>query len=226
MYAAVGRRLGYPLRLVSAVGRRAGHLFVRWDEPGERFNFEASLVGCDTPADDHYRGLDGGMGPELERRGLHLVSQTPRQELAGFLAQRACRWLDLGGWRQAVTAFAWAASLSPHNRSFRDHLMEAMNAWAGRLRDREPPGFPEMHVLRWPPRRFPETLPWHFERNLLALEAWENALQTPEWDAHLWEPMRRGLPLRRPTAAIVEPRPGGGCGIMLSFGTQNFVTAT
>src|SRR5207244_190021 len=36
---AVGRRLGYPLKLVST----KGHFFARWDDPsGERFNIEAT----------------------------------------------------------------------------------------------------------------------------------------------------------------------------------------
>src|SRR5262249_22714889 len=39
VYAAVGRRLGYPLRLVQARTEKWGHFFVRWDEPnGERLN--------------------------------------------------------------------------------------------------------------------------------------------------------------------------------------------
>jgi len=39
VYAAVGRRLGYPLKLVSAMR----HQFVRWDDPdGERFNIEVN----------------------------------------------------------------------------------------------------------------------------------------------------------------------------------------
>ncbi|MFN0066642.1 MAG: hypothetical protein ACKVYV_03300, partial [Limisphaerales bacterium] len=38
LYVAVGRRLGYPLRLVAT----RSHLFVRWDGMGERFNVDAS----------------------------------------------------------------------------------------------------------------------------------------------------------------------------------------
>lgn len=48
LYVAVGRRLGYPLRLVKA----ARHLFVRWDDPdgkhwhhSDRFNIEATGPG-------------------------------------------------------------------------------------------------------------------------------------------------------------------------------------
>ena len=52
LYAAVGRRLGYPLKLVES----KGHLFVRWDDPnGERLNIEATGQGLSCPADEHYR---------------------------------------------------------------------------------------------------------------------------------------------------------------------------
>jgi len=117
VYTAVGRRLGYPLKLVTAAGKDVGHLFARWDEPGERFNFEANNTSCDTPPDDHYRGLYGGMTPEAERAGQHLTSLTPRQELADFLIARGFRWRDVGRRRLAVQSFAWALSQWPENRS-------------------------------------------------------------------------------------------------------------
>src|SRR5260370_30438785 len=51
VYVAVGRRLGYPLRLVSA----KQHFFVRWEGPGgERFTVEANDTGVASPPDDHH----------------------------------------------------------------------------------------------------------------------------------------------------------------------------
>ncbi len=42
IYAAIGRRLGYPIKLVHA----KQHTFCRWDErDGERFNIEATSPG-------------------------------------------------------------------------------------------------------------------------------------------------------------------------------------
>ena len=42
LYIAVGRRLGYPLKLVKA----KGHLFARWEQSGgERFNIESTSQG-------------------------------------------------------------------------------------------------------------------------------------------------------------------------------------
>src|SRR5262249_19147342 len=40
LYAAVGRRLGFPIKLVHAKGERFTHVFARWDEPDKRFNIE------------------------------------------------------------------------------------------------------------------------------------------------------------------------------------------
>ena len=44
VYAAVGRRLGYPIKLAEAMGPGAKHCFARWEgENGELFNIEATL---------------------------------------------------------------------------------------------------------------------------------------------------------------------------------------
>lgn len=51
LYVAVGRRLGYPLKLVTT----KGHLFVRWEGTGERFNVEATSHGLNR-FDDRYSG--------------------------------------------------------------------------------------------------------------------------------------------------------------------------
>jgi hypothetical protein len=58
MYVAVGRRLGYPLKLVQT----RGHLFMRWDDPQgkcfgfpETFNVEGAGDGIASYHDDHYK---------------------------------------------------------------------------------------------------------------------------------------------------------------------------
>src|SRR5258708_5680757 len=48
---AIGRRLGYPLRLV----KTAHHCFARWDVPkGERFNVECTSTGLVCEHDEYY----------------------------------------------------------------------------------------------------------------------------------------------------------------------------
>ena len=58
MYVAIGRRLGYPLKLVTT----KGHVFVRWDGENhtnpawrERFNIEGAGHGFSSYDDDYYR---------------------------------------------------------------------------------------------------------------------------------------------------------------------------
>ncbi len=51
LQVAVGRRLGYPLKLVTT----KGHLFVRWEDAKERFNIEAAGNGVNRFSDDYYR---------------------------------------------------------------------------------------------------------------------------------------------------------------------------
>lgn len=202
VYTAVGRRLGYPLKLVMTQTKTAGHLFVRWDEPnGERFNFEANNTSCDSPSDDDYRkGREHGpMPPDAERYGCCLVSLSPRQELSDFMAQRGHRWLELGNSREATNSFAWSLSLSPSDRLLRNRLISTRNEWGDKLRRRQPPDFPLISVEKWPTRRFPETLPEGLERDVVFLEAWEFALANPDWDRQFWGPMRRREPIRRPT---------------------------
>lgn len=52
LYAAVGRRLECPLKLVTA----RNHFFVRWDGAGERLNIKATTEGVTTFEDEYYRG--------------------------------------------------------------------------------------------------------------------------------------------------------------------------
>lgn len=49
LYIAIGRRLGYPLKLVTT----KAHLFVRWKGNGERFSVEATGKGMNRYDDEH-----------------------------------------------------------------------------------------------------------------------------------------------------------------------------
>ncbi len=51
LYAAVGRRLGYPLKLVTT----KAHLFLRWENENERFNLEATGRGMNRYDDEHFK---------------------------------------------------------------------------------------------------------------------------------------------------------------------------
>lgn len=187
VYAAVGRRLGYPLKLVTARGHRADHLFCRWEDEQDRFNIEATAKGLSCHSDDYYRRGLYVHCPQGEREGGILQSQSPRQELSGFLRTRGFRWLDFNNYRQAVDSFAWAYALDLENRLMKNTLIGTLNEWGKRLEALEPPGFPEM-VFRWPPRRFPEAFPLALEKDILSLEARENLLGNSQDETQWWEP--------------------------------------
>ncbi len=130
VYCAIGRRLGYPLKLVDAHGPGFGHLFVRWDDPdGERFNIEATAQGLSCHPDEYYRSGFYAKTRELEKRGQLLHSHSPREELAMFLVQRGWLWMDQANYRQAADSFAWACGLAPRNQLHLACLERAMNFW-------------------------------------------------------------------------------------------------
>jgi hypothetical protein len=91
LYVAVGRRLGYPLKLVTA----DSHLFVRWDgldhaNPAwrERFNIEGTNSGMSTHSDDYYKTWPIKTTDHQVRANRYLISLTPVEEFAQFLASR------------------------------------------------------------------------------------------------------------------------------------------
>lgn len=118
VYVAVGRRLGYPLKLVET----RGHLFVRWDDPlgrcfhlPERFNVEGAGEGIASYADDFYRTWPEPLTNADIAGGWYLKSLTPKEELAAFLVTRACCLEDNGRLAEAVQAYCWARDLAPHD---------------------------------------------------------------------------------------------------------------
>ena len=213
-YAAVGRRLGYPIKLVTARTEKFGHLFCRWDGGGECFNIDVNQTGLICSPDDHYRAGIFALTSESETLGCFLKSQSPREELAGFVAQRACRWKELGRYRQAANGFAWALALQPGNVIYHDNAVHVCKEWGPSLLAIEPPGFPHLDYI-YPPRRFPPPLPEQLERAILGLEGWENLLKDPEHERQLWGPLRHGRPLtaRLPVKACVRFHPSGCCNI-------------
>jgi hypothetical protein len=197
LYAAVGRRLGYPIRLVTA----HCHLFARWDAPDARFNIEGTAQGLSCPPDGYYRSGRYALPPHVIRASGHLQSQSPRQELAHFCVERALCWLDLGRTRKAVEAFAYACAFCPQILCYLGSLQLALQRWGAELRKVGPPIFPPLE-LSWDQRRFPPTLPEPVERTILRLETIENLLKAPHNQTNWWEPMRQGRPVARPPQAF------------------------
>jgi len=121
LYVAVGRRLGYPLKIVKA----ARHLFVRWDDPDgkhwlhrDRFNIEATGPGIHFLPDEHYRTWPHPVSDEDVDSGIFLKSLTPREALAEFVATRGYCLQANRRVNEAIQAFGEAVKLAPHNRHF------------------------------------------------------------------------------------------------------------
>jgi len=110
LYVAVGRRLGYPLKLAST----KGHLFVRWDGAGERFNIEATGHGINRLDDDYYRHWPFEITAAEEGAEGYLKSFTPAQELAAFLSIRGMCLREAGRLSEAAEAFSTASRLNPN----------------------------------------------------------------------------------------------------------------
>jgi hypothetical protein len=115
LYVAIGRQLGYPLKFVTT----KGHLFVRWDGNGERFNIEATVRGLAKYDDDHYRHWPFEITAQEEAAEGYLKSLTPAEELAAFLSIRAMCQREAGQVDDAAQSFAAAARLAPGCASYR-----------------------------------------------------------------------------------------------------------
>ncbi len=207
MYVAIGRRLGYPLKLVAAYSRIGGRLFARWDSPGECFNIEGTNRGLNCFTDDHYRTGLFELPPHVEASGGFLLSKTPRQELADFLMTRGHCWLDHKDFRRSAEATAWASVLFPSNPYYLNRLKKTLNEWMDSVDERKPPGFPQIFVT-FSRRQYPDVLPLRLEQDMLALEAIEKMLGDPDQQVRWWRPMRDGVRLReKPLRALAKFTP-------------------
>ncbi len=118
LYTAVGRRLGYPLKLATA----KEHMFCRWDDSGgEQFNIEATSQGFRPRTDAYYLNWPKPLTPKERDRGWYLRSLSPRRELAEFLCQRGHCWLDNLQTLRAVEAYYHAHQLAPDVPGYENH---------------------------------------------------------------------------------------------------------
>jgi hypothetical protein len=115
LYVAVGRRLNYPLKLVTT----KGHLFVRWEGEREQFNVEATGHGLNRFDDDYYRRWPFPVTDEEVQAEGYLKSLTPAEDLAVFLSMRGMCLREAGHRAEAAESFAAASRLAPGCRGYR-----------------------------------------------------------------------------------------------------------
>ena len=100
-YLALGRRLGYPLKLVTT----RQHLFLRWDSPTEKFNLEATGKGMNRYDDAHYRQWPFPISEQEVKEQDYLKSLSPREELSVFLSIRGACLTEAGRLAEATLSF-------------------------------------------------------------------------------------------------------------------------
>jgi hypothetical protein len=197
VYACLGRRLGYPIRLAAA----KRHLFCRWEDPttGERLNIEGAGDGFGVFPDDHYRRWPVPIEDAGEETAFgYIKSWTPRQELANFVAQRGFVLTDHHLYGEAIETFVLASELDAEHAIYPATILEVLREWKKHLQSQYPPRFPRrIEVVLRPDRRRWPSVPWEVEREIAALHATEWCLNYPPHVQMWWEPLRSGrLPLR------------------------------
>lgn len=112
MYVAVGRRLGYPMKLVLA----HSHIFCRWHDATDRFNIEGASNGnVNYDPDEYYKTWPKPLNDVDIASGVYLTSMTPTQELAVFLEIRGSCCNANRRLPDARAAFAEAHRLEPRS---------------------------------------------------------------------------------------------------------------
>ena len=120
---AVGRRLGYPMKLVCA----KAHLFCRWDDGNTKLNFEYTN-GVVTRPDEYYKNEPFPVTPFEEKKGWYLQSLTPRQELSIFLSLRGQVLAANQKTGESLVAHSLATLMWPGHRDQGVGLIQAAEA--------------------------------------------------------------------------------------------------
>jgi hypothetical protein len=121
LYAAVARRLGYPVSLVTA----KEHVFCRWERGQERFNVEATAQGMSSFDDAYYMTWPKPISAAELESGEYLKSLSVAESLAAFLAARGHCLEDNGHVALARVSYAQAAALSPRS-IYQGFLVQSM----------------------------------------------------------------------------------------------------
>lgn len=109
LFAAVGRRLGYPIKLVLTVR----HVFIRWDDPNDAFNMDSSEFHINRHPDDYYINWPKPWTDAEKRCGAYLRPITATRELGLFLGMRAACLHANHRWSEALANCELAQRLSP-----------------------------------------------------------------------------------------------------------------
>jgi tetratricopeptide (TPR) repeat protein len=115
LYIAVGRRLGYPLKLVAT----KAHLFVRWEDEADRFDVETTGKGMNRYDDEHFKQWPFPVTDAEIRTEGFLKSLNAAEELAVFLSLRGNCLKQAGRLKEAAECYAKASQLAPTWNAYR-----------------------------------------------------------------------------------------------------------
>ncbi len=123
LYVAVGRRLEYPVFLVST----RGHFFARWDSPDGRvrFNIEATANGMTCHPDSFYASWPYKLSDEELKSGSYLRDFTSADEFAVFMELRGNVLDAIGCLPEAERWYTEAHALLPNNPEYFGWVMLA-----------------------------------------------------------------------------------------------------
>jgi hypothetical protein len=110
LYIALGRRLGYPLKLVTT----KQHLFVRWDSPTEKFDMDATSRGVSHYDDSVYRQWPFPISDEEIKEQGYLKSLSAQEELSVFMTIRGLCQTENGLLSDSAESFKNAYQLQPN----------------------------------------------------------------------------------------------------------------
>ncbi len=122
LYAGIGRRLRYPLKLATT----KAHVFLRWDGPDEKFDLEATGKGMNRYTDEHFKKWPFPVTDEEVRAEGYLKSLSPPEELALFLSLRGNCLREAGRTKEAAECYAAALRLAPDKNAYRALLADAI----------------------------------------------------------------------------------------------------
>jgi hypothetical protein len=140
LYVAVGHRLGYPMKLVTA----KAHLFARWESADgrERFNIEATGQGLSTPGDNDYKKWPFPMTDQEIKANSYLKSLTAAEDLSIFLETRGHCLRVARRLAEAREAYVDAQALTPQ---WPDHKLFLTSLEPGEFQSR---ATPSIHPVR------------------------------------------------------------------------------
>jgi hypothetical protein len=193
LFAAVGRRLGYPLKIVPC----KRHLFIRWEgEDGERVNVESTSQGYVPHDDDYYMNWPFPTTPEEVQREGFLKSLLPHEEVSALLGQRGVLYFARGQYGDAVQEYLRAYRVAPDMPRNLFSVEGALGRWGQELRGRLMPGFPGITMGQR--RKIHPGLPFDTDAELMYCSLLEMLLNHPPYEEQWWRPMREAGDGNRP----------------------------